>query len=265
MQRRLRAPVVLTAVTAVVAGATAVPATSNTDSATAMLTMHASLALTSKLGGCAPPTGATDCAVRTIRGPFAGLGQVTGQYEFYLHLGAPTCADGEGKALAYPIRLTVAGKGDIEVVAAEPPCVLVDLVRTQTQTFTVTGGTGTYAGASGSGTLERSLGGETASGRLGHELWTGTLSVPGLEFDVTPPELSGAVAKTVRARGGAGRASVRYSVTARDGVDGRLPVACRPRSGSKFKIGRTVVTCSATDSSANTQTARFTITVRARR
>jgi HYR domain len=93
----------------------------------------------------------------------------------------------------------------------------------------------------------------------------GTLSVPGLEFDVSPPVLKGIVSKTVRAPRGAKRMRVRYNVSARDEVDGAVRASCRPKSGSRFRIGRTVVNCSATDGSGNMATARFRITVKPRR
>ena len=86
--------------------------------------------------------------------------------------------------------------------------------------------------------------------------------MPGLEFDVTPPTLSGAVNKTVRARTGSNRVRVTYRVTASDAVDGSVPVSCQPRSGSRFKIGRTFVKCSATDTSANAKAGRFRVTVK---
>ena len=76
--------------------------------------------------------------------------------------------------------------------------------------------------------------------------------VPGLEFDVVAPVMRGAVSKTVRARRGAKLVRVRYAVTARDDVDGVVPVSCRPRSGRRFRIGRTIVRCSAMDSSGHT-------------
>ena len=105
----------------------------------------------------------------------------------------------------------------------------------------------------------------TPSGSSGTDTWTGTLNVPGLEFDLTPPMLNGAVNKTVRARRGSKRARVTYRVTASDAVDGSVPVSCQPRSGSRFKIGRTFVTCSATDTSANATEGRFRVTVKHRR
>ena len=233
-------------------------------SGAATLNMNASLRLVSILGPCPPGVSATGCAARTSRGPFAGLGQVTGTYTFLADVGPP-CAIGWGKALAYPVRFAIASKGDISFALAEgAQCVNEDTdfaVRAQTQAFTVTGGTGIYAGASGTGTVTRSLG-STSTGAAGTETWTGTLTVPGLEFDVTPPTLTGATNKTVRAKKGAKSARVAYRVTAQDDRDGTLPVACTPRSGSRFKIGKTRVTCSTTDSSANTANASFTVSVR---
>jgi hypothetical protein len=46
-------------------------------------------------------------------------------------------------------------------------------------------------------------------------------------------------------------ATVRYTVGARDAVDGRVPVACTPPSGSRFRVGTTPVTCTATDAAGN--------------
>lgn len=58
---------------------------------------------------------------------------------------------------------------------------------------------------------------------------------------------------TVRAKDKKG-ARVTYDATAQDATDGTLPVTCSPASGSLFPIGRTTVTCSATDSAGNTGT-----------
>ena len=89
-------------------------------------------------------------------------------------------------------------------------------------------------------------------------------SIGGLEFDTTAPVLHGARNKLVAAPRGAKRALVRYALTAKDDVDGAVPVSCRPKSGSRFRIGRTRVSCSATDSSANTGTASFAVLVKPR-
>ena len=62
------------------------------------------------------------------------------------------------------------------------------------------------------------------------------------------PKLSGAVAKTVRAAKGATGARVTFEVTATAGGDGGdIPVSCRPRSGSRFPLGETMVQCEASD------------------
>ena len=231
------------------------------------LDMNASLPLVSTLGGCELAGIATDCANRSVEGPFPGLGSVTASFAFQMDLGTTSCSVGSGKALLYPVRLEVAGKGAIDVAVSEATaCVAIESVRTQTQSFTITGGTGIYAGASGSGTLERTLGSPRDDGsRHGFEAWRGTLTVPGLDFDVIAPKLAGAKSRTVRAPRRAKRVRVKYVVTATDAVDGSVAVTCRPRSGARFRIGRTRVHCSATDTSANAATVGFKITVRRHR
>ncbi len=79
---------------------------------------------------------------------------------------------------------------------------------------------------------------------------------------MTPPTLRGAVNKTVRAPKASKRVRVIYRVIASDAVDGSVPVSCQPRSGSRFKIGRTFVECSATDTSANAKMGRFSVIVK---
>src|SRR4029079_6444173 len=83
----------------------------------------------------------------------------------------------------------------------------------------------------------------------GKDTWSGTLLVPGLNFDLTPPTLSGAANKVVRAPRGRKRLRVNFNVTALDDLDGTVAVSCTPKPGSLFKLGRTAVTCSATDTS----------------
>ncbi|HLO32203.1 MAG TPA: HYR domain-containing protein [Anaerolineales bacterium] len=67
--------------------------------------------------------------------------------------------------------------------------------------------------------------------------------------------------KVVEATGPAG-ATVLYSASAIDIVDGSVPVSCIPASGSNFGFGTTAVNCSASDKSGNSNTASFQITVR---
>jgi hypothetical protein len=50
-----------------------------------------------------------------------------------------------------------------------------------------------------------------------------------------------------------------------DAVDGPVLAVCTRRSGSYFRLGRTKVTCGATDSSENSAARSFTVTVKRRR
>jgi hypothetical protein len=229
------------------------------------LPLRAELRLVSRLSECPQGVVASACAARSATGVVRGLGSVSGSSTWRAALDPPACPADMGRSLAHTVRLVVAGKGTIDVeVADAATCVDLETLRTQTQVFEVTGATGVYAGASGSGTLERTLGFDSGAGRVGTESWSGSIVVPGLEFDTTPPTLSGAVPKTIRAPRGARRTPVRYVVSSQDANDGALPVSCRPRSGSPFRIGRTVVACSATDGSGNTQSARFAVIVKRR-
>ena len=251
---------------ATLASAGVVSATTGSQAAMGALNLNAALPLRSDGNTCVPPASVDSCATRTITGLFPGLGQVAGTYAYLVDHGPPSCAGGLLKALAYPIRFAVSSKGEIQADVAEGAQCLDEVsIRTQPQTFTITGGTGIYAGASGSGTLERVLGQDTCRGsvcgRFGYETWTGTLMVPGLDFDVTAPTFSGATSKTVKAKKGAKSARVTYQVTAQDDRDGTVPATCAPKSGFRFRIGRTRVTCKATDSSANTASASFTVKV----
>ena len=66
------------------------------------------------------------------------------------------CAPGDVNILGYTTSLRVVGKGEISVSVAVAPCLLADIpALNATQSFTVTGGTGIYAGASVSGRIER--------------------------------------------------------------------------------------------------------------
>jgi len=182
---------------------------------------------------------------------------VTEKYDWAFRVGPPTCPGNLSKGLATTGSLLVAGKGELHVALADgSQCVEME-PHLLPQDFTITGGTGAYEGALGSGHVERAL-----SGGVGTERWVGTLVAPNAVFDVTPPTLAGATSKTVRAPKGAKSVRVRYTVTANDAVDGAVTASCSPASGTKFTVGRTLVTCSASDSSANTATAKFRVTVR---
>jgi hypothetical protein len=57
-------------------------------------------------------------------------------------------------------------------------------------------------------------------------------------------------------------AAVTFNASAYDAIDRVVPVSCEPPSGSELPIGRTTVTCKATDHSGNTATKSFVVTVR---
>jgi hypothetical protein len=239
-------------------------------SATGALELRASLGVTSSRTVCPPgtPGEMIECRLRTGAGVIPGLGRVSVSYlyiaETFEEPSPATCTHPwDVRILATTVRLSTAGKGDVDVsLEAVPTCMHSrNKLSPPSRAFTVTGGTGIYAGASGGGTLKHSLR-QAPGGAAGTDTWVGTVVVPGLEFDV-PPQLTGAAARIVRVSRQSQGARVRFTVSARDDVDGSRPVTCTPRSGSRFKLGKTRVTCSATDSGGNTATARFIVTVRA--
>jgi hypothetical protein len=232
---------------------------------TATLTLQAVIPLKSVPSACpaGTPPEADECFARTGWALVHGLGRVFESYTFSVDQEAPGCTDGD-LLLAATGRLTVAEKGGIDVALAagsscfRPPAA----VLTTTRPFTVLGGTGIYTGASGLGTIEHDVHAGPTGG-TGKDNWAGSLSVPGVDFDLTAPTLSGVAGKTVRAKHEMKRARVVYTVTARDDIDGAVPVTCRPASGKFFRVGRTRVSCSATDTSGNASVATFTVAVRA--
>jgi lamin tail-like protein/putative Ig domain-containing protein/HYR domain-containing protein/transmembrane protein TMEM131 len=78
--------------------------------------------------------------------------------------------------------------------------------------------------------------------------------------DHTPPTLTLPTSLTAVASTPAG-ATVTYSASASDVVDGPRPVVCAPVSGSTFPIGATTVNCSASDAHGNAANGSFTVTV----
>jgi HYR domain len=78
--------------------------------------------------------------------------------------------------------------------------------------------------------------------------------------DTTPPDVTVPSPLTQEATGPSG-AVVTFSASASDTVSGSLTPSCSPSSGDTFAVGTTNVTCSATDSSSNTGSASFNVTV----
>jgi hypothetical protein len=78
--------------------------------------------------------------------------------------------------------------------------------------------------------------------------------------DTASPTLTlpGAITATATSTKGA---TVTYSVSATDPVDGSITPVCAPASGSTFPLGTTTVTCTATDAHGNTATGSFPVQV----
>ena len=207
--------------------------------------------------------GMTDCIRFTGAAGVRGLGTVTETYVKYF-------ADVCGAQVVQPERVVFAvkGKGEIHIAMQHPVCAAPAPSEAGPIAGTVTGGTGRFAGASGSLQFRTVVSAASAGPRgftgSSRDTWTGAIVIPGLEPDLTPPVIT-ATATAARAPKKAKRVRVRYKVGARDAVDGTVAANCQPRSGSRFKIGRTKVTCTATDSSLNKATVIFTVTVKRRR
>lgn len=233
---------------------------------TGTLPLRTTLNVTSQPAPSCPPgvpAGSVECFSRRGAGVVPGLGRVTHSYFYVAELSPSTCGPGTVRILGTSMKLSVAGKGDVELAVGDvAECLAPSAGLTPpARAFTVTGGTGAYAGASGNGTVKH-LCTSTNTGCTGQDTFTGTIAVAGVEFDLTPPQLRGAAGKTVTVPRRAKNARVRYSVTAVDAADGARPVSCAPRSGSRFRIGRTTVKCTALDTSGNRATKSFRITVR---
>jgi hypothetical protein len=224
------------------------------------------------LPNVACPAGAASTAVcyqLTATGNVRGLGAVSDRYLVMTDDSDPSCVrDSFG-----PDSITVAGKGEIDAsITVSAAC------NGLPTGFTVTGGSGSYAGATGSGSFTPDLviGGHVADDGGDDntiddddieypwqtDSWAGTITVPGYTFDLAPPKISGSAARTVLLHGNATHTRVTYRVKAVDAVDGPVPVSCAPRPGTVFRLGRTRVVCTATDSSANTARATFIVTIR---
>jgi hypothetical protein len=78
--------------------------------------------------------------------------------------------------------------------------------------------------------------------------------------DTTAPFVTVPAPITTEATGPGG-ASVTFTASATDDVDGPLTPTCVPASGSTFPLGATTVACSATDAAGNTGSNSFTVTV----
>lgn len=137
----------------------------------------------------------------------------------------------------------------------------------------VTNGTGRYTiNLSGGGQHELAFiiwdGGGLAGGKFRIETLQSFIdNNPGIPLpppppaDTTAPVISAPASLTTEATGPLG-ATVTFSATANDNIDGNVPVSAAPASGSVFPLGTTAVGLAASDAAGNTATASFDITVR---
>jgi hypothetical protein len=208
------------------------------------------------------PTGAPkthQCGEVNAEATVPGLGPTTEQWTFDL-LNEPLCSHVTFGG-AHLVVGTL-GQIDLSLMDSSPTtpagCDTTDTGPTVVN-YTVTGGSGRFAGATGSGTMRPILVGD-AGGSV-RDTYSGTLAVPDVTFDLTAPTISGFRPKVVRIPKSARSVRVNYHVKATDNVDGDVPVTCKPRSGSRFRVGTTPIACSAGDSSGNTATATFKLRV----
>jgi len=100
----------------------------------------------------------------------------------------------------------------------------------QEASYTVSGGSGDFAGASGGG---RILVVDKANPNQAHfrQQWSGTVTAPAIQFDTTPPQLS--VGKPVVKRTGARRYRLRIPFHAGDDAGGPVAYEFVLRGGSR--------------------------------
>jgi hypothetical protein len=237
--------------------ATALPAAASGGSTVGTLHLASGLAITWHKTACPTGTPSTGlCFAVQGQGVVPGLGQAT---ELYTYVADDAYTPGS-TTVHFTAAIKIADKGEIDAsgVVQEHFCGCEALATRFA--FTVSGGTGAYAGAQGSGSVIDDRWG-TGKG-AGKDTWSGTLMVPGYTFDTQRPTIKGALPKVVKAPAAAKLVRVTYKVTARDPDEGSLPTICKPRSGSRFKLGPTTVRCTATDANGNTAKASFQVRVK---
>ena len=80
--------------------------------------------------------------------------------------------------------------------------------------------------------------------------------------DRTPPVIAAHADVAADATSANGAVVTYTNPTAVDAIDGPVPVACTPPSGSLFPIGTTTVTCTASDTHGNTSVSSFAVVIR---
>ena len=96
----------------------------------------------------------------------------------------------------------------------------------------------------------------------GTNVASGSFPVTVTLVDATPPVFGGTPATIVREADGPTGSVVGYvAPTAVDAVDGPVTVGCTPPSGSRFPLGTTTVTCSASDRHGNSGSTSFSVRI----
>ena len=170
---------------------------------------------------------------------------------FPLGLTRVTCSAADTRGNAATASFTV-GVGDTVGPVVSPPT-FATLPATGTSTGGSSTGSSTDVGSTGGCT---SVAGGAVGGTTGCQSTSGgviTNAEPG-PIVTTPSDF------TTNATSAIG-AIVDYTVTASDAVDGNLTVNCTRPSGSNFPFGTTSVGCTATDTSGNSGSSSFTVTV----
>ena len=177
-----------------------------------------------------------------------------------------SATDAHGNAASGSFAVTVQDTTPPVVTVPSPITVAANgpggatVTFTATATDTVSGSlTATCSPPSGStfpvGTTTVTCTATDGSGNTGSNSFTVTVQ------DTVPPTLNLPGPITAEATAPSG-AAVTYTATASDNVDGSVTPSCSPPSGSTFPLGTTTVTCTATDSSGNSASGTFTVTVR---
>ena len=254
----------------VAASALPVGASATEDRSQGTLQVNSTLRSAYRLGAqyCPPgsPSTTTECVQFSGRAGIPGLGQATVSY---IKAFDETICPGQVVQQKTSL-IDVAGKGQIKIAMEYPRCANPAPSSVVIQ-GTIAEGTGAFAGASGSLQIASSVHAATCGtggcSGAATDTWTGSITVPGLEFDLTPPVFQPVATKVVRAPRTAKTIRVRYAPKAQDAVDGLVRAKCKPASGSRFKVGRTTrVTCTAEDTSANVAApVSFKVTVKKRR
>jgi hypothetical protein len=237
-------------------------ATSSTERASGTLRVEAELVAAWKFSDdyCPPGKPVNIACVRFVgKGPIPGLGMATTTYVKTLE------SNGCAVTQFNDAVITIKGKGTLTLTRPGKACGQTAPSKVGPLKYTVASGTEAYERATGSLMFRSSVDAANFScGPCGKasDAWSGTLTVPDLEFELTPPKIAGAKPMTVTAPKQAKGARVQYALTATDAIDGNVRVICRPPSGSLFKRGQTTVTCSATDADGNTAMTEFVVTVK---